>query len=146
MTAKALRNLVGENVRARRELLGISQSEVARLVGVTPAFISQLESGKSSPSLDSVAAIAEALHCEPAGLLENSHQTGTVEGMDDVLTVTEAAELSELSRFEISRKCRLGIIRAERKAAGWFIQRSALVEFLKAPVKRGRPKKSQHLG
>jgi ribosome-binding protein aMBF1 (putative translation factor) len=46
---------------AAREKLGLSQSEVARRMGVRPHVISRLESALHSPRIDTLAAYADAL-------------------------------------------------------------------------------------
>jgi phage repressor protein C with HTH and peptisase S24 domain len=56
-----------ERIRALREALGLSQSELARRVGVTPQAIQQLEDGKvRDPRY--IVALAEILHVPPATL------------------------------------------------------------------------------
>lgn len=54
-------SVIGHHIRQRRSEIGISLRELARRTGLTPAFISQVERGKTSPSLDSLRRIAEAL-------------------------------------------------------------------------------------
>jgi transcriptional regulator with XRE-family HTH domain len=44
-----------------RETAGLSQSELARLVGVTPAAISRWEAGERTPSGESAVSYAKAL-------------------------------------------------------------------------------------
>lgn len=45
------------------ESQGKSQSELARLVGQSPSFISRLAAGKETPSKDTIDAILKALRC-----------------------------------------------------------------------------------
>lgn len=47
---KALRRL-GREVRAGREVMGLSQSKTARLVGCSPQTIGSIENGSCWPSL-----------------------------------------------------------------------------------------------
>jgi|GEM_PF-5896905 len=51
---------LGEQVRARRKLLQLTQTEVAELAGTTQRSVSQVETGKAS-SLDLYASICEVL-------------------------------------------------------------------------------------
>jgi transcriptional regulator with XRE-family HTH domain len=69
MTPNQLRKVLGENIRLRRRELQISQVELAESCQVTQAFISQLEAGKTSVTLDTLAPIAEALRMAPSVLL-----------------------------------------------------------------------------
>lgn len=52
---------VGANVRAFREVLGLSQTELASRVAVTPGHISNIEAGRSDPSMALLVSIAKAL-------------------------------------------------------------------------------------
>jgi transcriptional regulator with XRE-family HTH domain len=51
---------VGAQLRSRRKLLGLTQTEVADLAGTTQRSVSQAETGKAA-GLDLYAAIAEVL-------------------------------------------------------------------------------------
>src|SRR5262249_25713773 len=52
---------IGELVATYRNLRELRVSELARLVGVTPSLISQIERGNSRPSVATLFALAEAL-------------------------------------------------------------------------------------
>ena len=49
------------NIRTRREMLGMSQEELAKKVGVTQAAIWLYENGESTPKLAIAIALARAL-------------------------------------------------------------------------------------
>lgn len=53
--------ILGIKLRIERENLGLTQENLARAVGLSSKFISQLELGKRMPSLDSLKSIAEFL-------------------------------------------------------------------------------------
>jgi transcriptional regulator with XRE-family HTH domain len=55
------RHLLGEAVRARRKVAGFSQERLAEKAGLSTVFISRVERGKESPSVDSLVKIARAL-------------------------------------------------------------------------------------
>jgi len=55
------RHLLGEAVRTRRKEAGFSQEKLAEKAGLSTVFISRVERGKESPSVDSVVKIARAL-------------------------------------------------------------------------------------
>lgn len=61
--------VVSINVKKRREMLGMKQSDLAKAAQLTQAAISNLEQGKRSCSLDVLEKIAIALSVEPATLL-----------------------------------------------------------------------------
>jgi transcriptional regulator with XRE-family HTH domain len=49
--------------------VNVSQSEIARRMGVTPSYVSQILSGHRRPGLDTLEAVADALGCDPAELI-----------------------------------------------------------------------------
>jgi len=48
-------------VRAWREYKQIKVKELAKRAGITPSYLSQIETGKRNPTIDTLKAIAEAL-------------------------------------------------------------------------------------
>ena len=64
---------LGRRIRAEREALGMSQAELGR--PLTRAYISQVESGRTLPSLPALLHLAARLGVEP-GLLLRSRQAG----------------------------------------------------------------------
>ncbi len=55
------RLLLGETVRAERKQAGFSQETLAEKAELSTVFISRIERGIESPSVDSLVKIAEAL-------------------------------------------------------------------------------------
>ena len=58
-----------ERLKARREALGLSQTDLAHSVGITPQAVSAYENGVRRASGDVIAAIADALDCSADYLL-----------------------------------------------------------------------------
>lgn len=58
-----------ERLKARREALGLSQSDIARAIGLTPQAVSAYENGVKRASGVVVAAIADVLNCSTDYLL-----------------------------------------------------------------------------
>jgi transcriptional regulator with XRE-family HTH domain len=52
---------LGDRIRARRKELGLSQSDLAERTGMTASFVSQVERSVTSPSIDSLYKISQAL-------------------------------------------------------------------------------------
>ena len=67
------RNLLGRNVRARREKLGLTQEQLGFETGLDRTYISGIERGTRNPSLDVIVKIASALETSPSGLLSTSN-------------------------------------------------------------------------
>jgi transcriptional regulator with XRE-family HTH domain len=57
---------IAGQVAERRGQLGLSQQDLARLVGTTQSAIARLERGGRPPRIDTLLKIAEALDCELA--------------------------------------------------------------------------------
>lgn len=55
----------GNNIRRRRKALGLSQYQLAELLGVSPNHVSSLETGKSEPSNQTVINLCNALDVTP---------------------------------------------------------------------------------
>jgi transcriptional regulator with XRE-family HTH domain len=53
---------VGRNIRGARKATGLSQFQLAERSGLSADFIGKVERGTTSPSLESLKAIADALH------------------------------------------------------------------------------------
>lgn len=54
---------VGENIRIRRESLGIGQAELAENVGISQPMLCQIERGTKNPSIQVGREIARHLKC-----------------------------------------------------------------------------------
>jgi transcriptional regulator with XRE-family HTH domain len=60
---------VGESVRILRELQELSQSELARLTGISQATISAIENDRVNLGVERAKVLALALRCHPAVLV-----------------------------------------------------------------------------
>jgi y4mF family transcriptional regulator len=56
--------MLGEDIKQRRQLLGITQTDLSELSGVGLRTIVNLENGKGNPTLKVLSTIAEALGME----------------------------------------------------------------------------------
>ena len=63
---------IGENLRALRMKRGLTQGELAEMVGVTRAFLCQIERGTKNPSLQVSVEIARVLQCNLGELVEGA--------------------------------------------------------------------------
>ena len=57
---------IADEVADRRHGCGLSQAELAELVGTTQSAIARLESGGRPPRIDTLLRIADALECDLA--------------------------------------------------------------------------------
>lgn len=58
----------GGLIAARRRRLGLSQSELGNMIGISQESLSRLESGLASPKFVRLGALAEALECSVSDL------------------------------------------------------------------------------
>lgn len=82
--------LLGEQLRAARAAKGVSLRSVAAAIGVSPSLLSQIENGKTNPSVDTLYALVRALGISIDAILGISIDAETVAHAPD----TAHAELS----------------------------------------------------
>lgn len=58
-----------EEIRSRRKKAGLTQKELSVLCGISSSFLCDIEIGRTSPSLKTLAKIAKALKIETKDLL-----------------------------------------------------------------------------
>lgn len=61
---------IGERIRTEREKLSISGRELAKRAQISPSFLSDIEKGRTKPSLDTLTALSKALGVSVPDLLE----------------------------------------------------------------------------
>jgi transcriptional regulator with XRE-family HTH domain len=71
---KALTHAFGRVIKAERLGAKLSQEQLAFRAKVHPTYISQLERGLKSPTLEVIAAIAKALKQRPYALIRAAEQ------------------------------------------------------------------------
>lgn len=72
----------GAQIRDRRRELGLTHRELASAAGVSSAYVSMLENGRSNPTLGTIEAVAEAL-----GLSVSVAPAGHADDIDPQLSV-----------------------------------------------------------
>jgi transcriptional regulator with XRE-family HTH domain len=61
---------LGERIRARRKVLGISQERLAPISGVDRTFLAQVERGKRNPTLHNLLKLAHSLQMDIGELVQ----------------------------------------------------------------------------
>lgn len=67
--ANERKETLGEKLRARRRVLGLTLKEVAGRAGLTAGFISQIERGITTPSLSSLVSVSQVLDMHVSNFL-----------------------------------------------------------------------------
>ncbi|MDP3763793.1 MAG: helix-turn-helix transcriptional regulator [bacterium] len=61
---------LGKNLKRIRTAKGISQGEIGRILGVDKGFVSNIENGKTNPTLATIAKLAKAIGVSTDELLK----------------------------------------------------------------------------
>ena len=92
--------LTGSRVRERRTLLGMKQAELARVAGISSAYLNLIEHNRRRVGPEILARLAEALGVEPAALAEGT-ESALFEALREAAAAAPAvADPPELDRIE----------------------------------------------
>lgn len=104
---------IGKNIRALRQLQGVTQTKLAERVGVASAYISQIESTIRVPSVRVAHRIAEALGTTVGALLGETPDSG----IDGRLSKLEQIHLLKRLVVELEAEIEADDERSEAKPA-----------------------------
>jgi len=76
-----VRILLAKNMKNFREILGISQMELAEKIGCSPTLIGKIETMKRFPSADNINRIAKALEIAPSDLFLDSDNSEIIKSI-----------------------------------------------------------------
>ena len=93
-------DLTGTRIRARRNLRGLRQSDLARAVGVSPSYLNLIEHNRRKVSAPLLAALAHALGVSQDALVEDN-DSRVIEGARAAAlrSETHVAELERIDEF-----------------------------------------------
>lgn len=74
--------MLGARLRAAREATGVSLRSVAAAIGVSPSLLSQIENGKTNPSVDTLYALVQQLDISVDAMLGINGGAGDAGGSD----------------------------------------------------------------
>ncbi len=89
---------IGKRIAARRKELGLRQYQVCEMIDVNYKYLSNLETGRSAPSLELVMSLCRALDITPDRLLTGTDRPNP--SAEDI--VQKAQRLSEQNRRLLS--------------------------------------------
>lgn len=101
--ADPLLSEIGKRIRSMRLSRRLTQAQVAERAGIETSFYGQVERGRNTPSLKTLAAIARALKAAPADLLPDRRPDSAA-----VYAATIEGIISELPKSE--RGVLLGVV------------------------------------
>jgi transcriptional regulator with XRE-family HTH domain len=99
---KTATELFGSRIRELRKSKGLSQEQLAEVIGIDQKHMSRIELGKSYPSLDRLVRIAEALKVSLPDLFEYMHLNDEIERTRSIgEMLKELSEDSQKKAFKI---------------------------------------------
>ncbi|MCA9751772.1 MAG: helix-turn-helix transcriptional regulator [Gemmatimonadetes bacterium] len=139
----------GKNLRAQRKERRMTQTELANLVGVAPAYVSQIESSLRMPSLKVARRFAESLGVELPVLLgtaESDHR-----GLSDPEKIEMLRQVARAIERDLDRKEDLELTEEYPGSHGSTIARDSenevrVYRFTGAPKTEGREALFTHPG
>ncbi len=91
------RRLLGDNVRKQRELLLLTQEELAHRINKDPSYIGRVERGAVNATLDNILKITQGLQMEPAQLFQKDRPDRLRDYIPDVELNSLDAEQRHMS-------------------------------------------------
>ena len=76
-----VRILLAANIKYFREIMGISQMELAEKIGCSPTLIGKIETMKRFPSADNLNRIVQALNITPADLFTDTNNSTAIKSI-----------------------------------------------------------------
>lgn len=73
------REIIGRNIQRHREMAELKQDSLAKLIGITPSALSQIETGKTDISVSRIEQIAEALNKSFFELITTPNNIGGIQ-------------------------------------------------------------------
>lgn len=118
---------LANRLKERREQLGLTQSEVASILGITPGAVGNYENGVSTPKADILFKVFDALKCDANYLfqdeMKNLSSKDTASPLEMEQLVKKYRELDshgkEMVDFTLTKEYERSI--AEKKRAGNII-------------------------
>lgn len=98
-TEDELYQALGRLMRKAREEAGVTQDQLAALVGLTRTSITNIEGGRQKIQVHTLYAVAQALHLSPTALLPPPSDLGLEDDLD-----TELADIAQPSERDWVRR------------------------------------------
>ena len=91
------KEIIGRNIQRHREMAELKQDSLAKLLGITPSALSQIETGKTDISVSRIEQIAEALDRSFFELITTPNHIGGIQNGNPVSNNTISTQsLNEL--------------------------------------------------
>jgi len=94
---------LGVRIKRLRHLRGLTQRELATMVGVSPGYIQALESNKRTGSLELMRKLADALGTDLSSLLDEAQRKQSKVYLDDLLSDEGTENLVQRTKARSAR-------------------------------------------
>ncbi|MEI6155171.1 MAG: helix-turn-helix transcriptional regulator [Deltaproteobacteria bacterium] len=97
-----VKKLLGMRIKELRKVRGLSQEELAEMIGIDPKHLSRIEVGNSYPSLDTLEKTANALKVELKDFFEFKHheeEKELAENINKILLESDKSKLKLIFRI-----------------------------------------------
>lgn len=92
-------SLIGKRVASRRNQLKLTQAELAEKTGLTPKYISNIETSHSIPSIESVMNLCVALDIPPNYLLFGISDGKEISKLEEINRLLSACKTQQLDKI-----------------------------------------------
>lgn len=87
---------IGERIRKQRDLKGLTQEQLASSLNITSFYLSKIENGKVSATLETLAVIANTLEIDLALLITGTSTLEKQNYVDDLHSICNKANRKQL--------------------------------------------------
>src|SRR3989344_6628595 len=92
--------ILGENLKRIRTTKNVTQSDIAKSLGVSRAFICKIENGQTNPTLSTIAKLCGVVGATPDELLNNTN-------IERKVSKKRVSNKKELEHHQLSDNCTL---------------------------------------
>ena len=84
MEKKAILEIFAANLRTSRKTLKLTQAQMAKLIGVSTSFITEIETGRKAPSFQTIEKIADVTNTPVWAFFNDSFSSNLEFAADDI--------------------------------------------------------------
>lgn len=98
---KTTKQLLGARIKELRRARGLSQEELAELIGIEPQHMSRIETGGSAPTVERMERLCSALGVELRSLFDFGHldsREAQLESVEEILKSLDENDLKVVYR------------------------------------------------
>ncbi|GCL74855.1 XRE family transcriptional regulator [Paenibacillus naphthalenovorans] len=106
---------IGERIKYIRKLKNMNQTAFATKIGISQGTLSEIESGKGTPSLDVIIHISNNFRLDMNWLINNSVENSYILNKDEYEVISSFRKLETLAKEEVIDFLKLKLKRYRRQ-------------------------------